>query len=73
MRKLRKNEEMEGDSLSTVAHSLFPFPISKFCHIFSQNVKNGTFVANVTKKLNILAEIILGGIRCKEAPQVVPA
>ena len=64
-------------SLHFLILALFPpsLPISyiKICHILSQNVRNGTFVANVTKKLNILAEIILGGIRCKEAPQVVPA
>ena len=46
----------------------------KNCHILSQNVKYGTFVANVTKNLTYAhEEIILGRIRCEEAPQVVPA
>ena len=40
----------------------------------SQNVKYGTFVANVTKNQHTRYEqIILGRIRCEEAPQVVPA
>ena len=55
-RKLRENEEMERDLLSTFPHSLFispPLSISyiKICHILSQNVKYGLFVANVTKNL----------------------
>ena len=46
----------------------------KNCHILSQNVKYGTFVANVTKNLTYAhEETILGRIRCEEAPQVVPA
>ena len=57
---------------------LFPPSLSisyiKNCHILSQNVKYGTFVANVTKKLKCAhEEIILGRIRCEEAPQVMPA
>ena len=57
---------------------LFPPSLSisyiKNCHILSQNVKYGTFVANVTKNLTYAhEEIILGLIRCEEAPQVVPA
>ena len=46
----------------------------KICHILSQNVKYGTFVANVTKTYHThYEEIILGRIRCEEALQVVPA
>ena len=80
-RKWRENEEMKRDSLSTYISSfslyflpLYPFPIIKKCHILSQNVKYGTFDANVTKQLNIRFEkIIPGRIGCKEASQVVPA
>ena len=46
----------------------------KICHILSQNVKYGIFVANVTKTEHTrYEEIILGRIRCEEALQVVPA
>ena len=50
------NEEMEQDLLSTFPHLLFIFSLFihfqiKNCLILAQNVKNGTFVANVTKKL----------------------
>ena len=48
MGKLRGNEEMERDWLSTFPHSLFISYI-KICHILMQNAKYGTFVANVTK------------------------
>ena len=56
----RDNEEMERDSLSTFPHFLFISSLSihsyiKTCLILSQNVKYSTFVANVTKKLNICA------------------
>ena len=55
-RKWRENEEIEKDSLSTFPHSLcisLSLSISyiKICHILSQRVKYGTFVANVTKNL----------------------
>ena len=80
MGKWRENEEMESDSLSTLLTlSLFPPSLSisyiKNCLILSQNVKYGTFVVKVRKKLNIRAmkKIILGRIRCEKAPQVVPA
>ena len=46
----------------------------KICHILSQNVKYGIFVANVTKTEHTrYEEIILGRILCEEAPQVVTA
>ena len=46
----------------------------KICHILSQNVKYGIFVANVTKTEHTrYEEIILGRILCEEAPQVVSA
>ena len=46
----------------------------KICHILSQNVKYGIFVANVTKTEHTrYEEIILGRIPCEEAPQVVSA
>ena len=55
MRKWRENEEMERDLLSTFPHFLFISSLSihfqiKNCLILSQNVKYGTFVANVIKK-----------------------
>ena len=55
-RKWRENEEMERDSLSRFPHSLSISSLSihflyQNCHILSQNVKYGTFVANVTKNL----------------------
>ena len=58
--------------------SLYPPSLSisyiKICHILSQNVKYSIFVANVTKTEHArYEEIILGRIRCGEAPQVVPA
>ena len=53
---MREGEEMERDSFSTFPHSLFISSLSihfriKICLILSQNVKYGTFVANVTKTL----------------------
>ena len=63
--------------IHTHTHTFLPsLSISyiKICHILSQNVKYGTFVANVTKSQQTrYEEIILGRIRCEEAPQVVPA
>ena len=58
--------------------SLYPPSLSisyiKIGHILSQNVKYGIFVANVTKTEHTrYEEIILGQIRCEEAPQVVSA
>ena len=58
--------------------SLYPPSLSisyiKICHILSQNVKYGIFVANVTKTEHTrYEEIILGRILCEEAPQVVTA
>ena len=58
--------------------SLYPPSLSisyiKICHILSQNVKYGIFVANVTKTEHTrYEEIILGRILCEEAPQVVSA
>ena len=69
MRKWRKN---------FLILSLYPPSLSisyiKIGHILSQNVKYGIFVANVTKTEHTrYEEIILGRIRCEEAPQVVPA
>ena len=57
-RKWRDNEEMEREwGFTPYIFSLFPPSISisyiKNCLILSQNVKYDTFVANVTKKLNI--------------------
>ena len=74
MRKWR-----EIHSLRFLIFSLFPPPLSfsytKCCLILSRNVKYGTFVPKVTKKLNIRAyeEIVLGQIHCEEASQVVRA
>ena len=70
--------EREIHSQDFLILCLFPPSLSisyiKSCHILSQNVKYGTFVANVTKNLTYAhEEIILGRIRCEEAPQVVPA
>ena len=68
MRKWKENEALERDSLSI---PLYPFPI-KNCLILLQNVKYGTFFANITKNLHTRYEkIILGRIRCVKAPQVV--
>ena len=67
---------MERDLLSTFPHSLFiSSPSIHFLYQnLSQNVKYGTFVANVTKTYNTRCEeIILGRICCEEALQVVPA
>ena len=61
-RKWRKNEEMETEwgngewfTLYISSFSLYYLPLSisciENCHILSQNVKNGTFVANVIKNL----------------------
>ena len=56
-RKWRENEEMEREihSQDFLIFCLFPPYLSisyiKNCHILSQNVKYGTFVANVTKNL----------------------
>ena len=52
MRKWTENEEMERDLLSTFPQFLFISPISihfqiKNCLILSQNVKYGTFIANL--------------------------
>merc|ERR1712002_1421197 len=53
-RKWRENEEMEREIHSQYFLILCLFPPSlsisyiKNCHILSQNVKYGTFVANVT-------------------------
>ena len=57
-RKWRENEEMEWEihSQDFLILCLFPPSLSisyiKNCHILSQNVKYGTFVANVTKNLS---------------------
>ena len=48
--KWREYEEMERDSLSTFSHFLFILSLS-INFILSQNVKYGTFVANVAKNL----------------------
>ena len=71
---------MRIDSLSTFSHfpSFFApslsFSYNKYCLILSQNVKYGTFVANVTKNLTYtLWEKKLCQIRCEKAPQVVRA
>ena len=79
-RKWRENEEMEREihSQDFLILCLFPPSLSisyiKICHILSQNVKYGIFVANVTKTEHTrYEEIILGQIRCEVAPQVVPA
>ena len=56
-RKWRENEEMEREihSQDFLILCLFPPSLSisyiKNCHILSQNVKYGTYVANVTKNL----------------------
>ena len=50
MRKWRQNEEMERDLLFSFPPYLSISYIKK-CHILSQNIKYGTFVANVTKNL----------------------
>ena len=52
-REWGENEEMERDWLSTFPHSLSISSLSyiKNVHNLSQNVKYGTFVANVTKIL----------------------
>ena len=80
MRKWR-----EIDSLHFLILSLFPPSFSippslsisyiKMHHILLQNVKYGTFVANVTKNTQHTRyeEIILGRTCCEEAPQFVPA
>ena len=73
MRKWR-----EIHSLHFLILSLFPPSLSissiKICHILSQNVKYGIFVANVTKTEHTrYEEIILGRFLCEEAPQVVSA
>ena len=53
MRKWRENEEIHSQDFLILC--LFPPSLSisyiKNCHILSQNVKYGTFVANVTKNL----------------------
>ena len=71
MRKWR-----EIHSIHVLIFSLFPPSLSisyiKNCLILSQNVKYGTFVADVTKNLSN-EKIILGRIRCEKAPQVVRA
>ena len=71
---MRKYREIHSQDFLIIC--LFPPSLSisfiKNCHILSQNVKYGTFVANVTKNL-IYEKIILGQIRCEEALQVVPA
>ena len=73
MRKWR-----EIHSLHFLIFPLFPPSLSisyiKNCLILSQNVKYGTFVANVTKTFHMRHEkIILVRIHCKKAPQVVGA
>ena len=83
MKKWRENEEMERKwreihSLHFLIFSFFPPSLSisyiKNCLILSQNVKYGTFVANVTKNYHMRYEkMILGQICCEKAPQVVPA
>ena len=54
---MRKWREIHSQDFLIIC--LFPPSLSisyiKNCHILSQNVKYGTFVANVTKKLNICA------------------
>ena len=55
--KWKENKEMEWGLLVTFPHFLFISSLSlhfqiSHCLIFSQNVKFGTFVPNVTKKLN---------------------
>ena len=88
-RKWRENEEMKrkrrgnGERMRKWRENflilpLYPPSLSisyiKICHILSQNVKYGIFVANVTKTEHTrYEEIILGRILCQEAPQVVSA
>ena len=88
-RKWRENEEMKrkrrgnGERMRKWRENflilpLYPPSLSisyiKICHILSQNVKYGIFVANVTKTEHTrYEEIILGRILCEEAPQVVSA
>ena len=52
LREKGENEKMKRCSLSSFPHFLFisSLSIHLICHILSQNVKYGTFVANVTKK-----------------------
>ena len=80
MRKWREIHSLHFLILSTFPHSLFISSISihflyqNLPQNLSQNVKYGTFVANVTKTYHTrYEEIILGRIRFEEAPQVVPA
>ena len=74
MRKWR-----EIHSLHFLILALFPPSLSisyiKDCLILSQNVKYGTFVANVTKKTyhTCYEKIIMGRNRCEKAPLVVRA
>ena len=73
MRKWREIHSLHFLILSLFLPSLYISYI-KICHILSQNVKYGTFVANVTKNLHTRYEkITLGRIRCVKAPQVVRA
>ena len=78
-RKRRGNgERMRKWRENFLIISLYPPSLSisyiKICHILSQNVKYGIFVANVTKTEHTrYEEIILGRILCEEAPQVVSA
>ena len=63
-------------SLHFLPFSLLPPSLSisniRNCLILLQNVKYGTFFANITKNLHTRYEkIILGRIRCVKAPQVV--
>ena len=69
---------MERERGNFLILTFFPPSLSisyiKICHILSQYVKYGIFVANVTKTEHTrYEEIILGRIRCEEALQVVPA
>ena len=72
-KRMRKWREIH--SLHFLILSLFPPSLCisyiKICHILSQNVKYGTFVANVTKNLTYMH--YEETIRCKEAPLVVLA
>ena len=54
--------------------SLFPPSLSISYQNLSQNVKKRALLSRMSQKVNILyKKITLGRIRCKEAPQVVPA
>ena len=70
---MRKRREIH--SLHFLLFSLFPPSLSiSYIIFFSQNVKYGTFVANVTKKLNMRYETIIMGriLLLLEQPKISP-